>query len=175
MLLLLSLSLLSLPSLLLFVVAVVNQSGNGQPEQIGDGEDVHDVNGGGEDVNVPVAEDDFVFPDHQELADNAAADAVEIEDAPLSPPPAPPPAPDAPRVWTEDARGYIRVPSRAAPIGRITAWGRSLSARCSLHARCTRPYTIASLPNARTLPEWLIAGIGLDHASDHTGLPKPST
>jgi hypothetical protein len=98
---------------------------------------------------------------------------VHIDYAPQDPaPPTPQPAPHVPLVWTEDARGYIHVPGRSAPIGRLTMWGRSVSARCMIHPRCARPYTINNLPSSRTLPEWLIAGIHLDFASDHTGLPK---
>ena len=131
----------------------------------------------------PKAEDDFVDPEHQDLVEEAAADHVadvqDEEPAPPTPqgpaPPTPPPAPEAAQVWTEDNRGYIRVPGHAAPIGRITSWGKSLSARCMVpgHSRCTRPYTFTSLPGNRTLPEWLIAGIGLDSAS-HVALPKPT-
>ena len=138
--------------------------------------------GEGEDVATdPVAEDGFVFPEHQDLVDDAAADQVEDVQLDIAPPSPEAPAPPTPRAdpvaemtWTEDARGYIRVPGRSAPIGRITCWGKSIAASCSVpgHSRCKRPYTIDKLPSNRTLPEWLIAGFGLDSAS-HMALPKP--
>ena len=146
------------------------------------------VNDGIEDNNDDIvvcgnggAEDDYVASDHEELVNNEADDvmeAVQIEVVPQVPaPPTPQAAPPTPvSRWTEDARGYIRVPGHGAAIGRITAWGKSVSARCMLpgHVRCTRPYTFTALPNGNTLPEWLIAGIALDSAA-HKVLPKPQS
>ena len=131
-------------------------------------------------------EDEAFFSDHQELI-NEGLDAAEDEDVapptPAPPTPAPPtPAPPTPvaandqqRRWVEDARGYVKVDGRSGPIGRITVWGRSVSARCMVHQRCTRPYTIRALPPGHVLQEWLVSGLDQDSASQHMNLPKPAS
>ena len=81
------------------------------------------------------------------------------------------------RAWIESERGYISIPSRARPVGQITCWTRSISARCLLHPQCRRAYTVDALPSASTLAEWLLAGMdlagGATGATAHMGLPKP--
>lgn len=81
---------------------------------------------------------------------------------------APPPPPGV----REDARGDIYVAGRSAPVGKLTAWGNSISARCKLHNKCTRPYSYKQLPGPDTLKDWLCAGVGMQTAEEHMSLPK---
>lgn len=83
-------------------------------------------------------------------------------------------APAAPQL-REDARGYVYVEGRPLPLGRLTTWGVQVSARCQVHARCTRPYSFRSMPHSTppVLHQWLLAGLNCDSAAEHMGLPKP--
>ena len=119
------------------------------------------------------------------LLDEARAELRALHEEELdvlaAPPPPPPPlhpvveGPAEPRV-REDDRGNIFAVGRARPIGKISTFGTSVSARCSIpgHNRCTRAYGFTKMPAGHTLVDWLADGLDLPDERAHTGLPKPS-
>ena len=98
-----------------------------------------------------------------------------VPPAPPASPVPPPPAPAAGE-FSEDAAGRVYKRGIAEPLGQLTAWRNSMSAKCKLHAgKCVRVYTIAALPSNATLTAWLAEGLDRQKCPDaqrHMGLPR---
>lgn len=93
------------------------------------------------------------------LVPELVADLGEVAAAPAAPAaePAPAPADDV----NIDVAGYVRQPPTMVPIGRVTAWGASRSARCYLRSKCTWAKSAAKADQAMMV-RWLSQGIKLD-------------
>ena len=137
-----------------------------------DGVEPSDNDGDNTDEGAP----DVLLSDVEEEMIEANVDALPdpspVEDVP-QPPPAGEPAPPTPTATTaEDARGYVTLASSGRVLGRITTWGSSISARCNIHANCTRPYSFRQLPSTDVLRQWLLDGITCTTTAVHMGLTK---
>ena len=118
--------------------------------------------------------------------DHITLGVIEVESLPdpddasgaTDPPPGPGNAAAAAvaRAWSKSDCGYISGVSRPSPIGQVTVWARSISARCMMHKNCRRAHTFAALQSGNALAEWLVDGLAFDDdgGRDHMGLPKPA-
>ena len=110
-------------------------------------------------VDEALHEQQILIDEDQEAFAPAAAGAVA-------------PAPAAADIY-EDDRGNVYMRGRAKPLGKVSFGGTSISAKCQIHSRCSRPYSFRKLPPGQVLHDWLRAGLGVSSAQEHYGLPKP--
>lgn len=74
----------------------------------------------------------------------------------------------------EDFQGVLRVRGCRKPLGQLTAWRSSVSARCTCHGgKCNRAYVFTQMPEPSVLREWLLDGLSVVSAAVHMGLVKP--
>ena len=75
----------------------------------------------------------------------------------------------------EDHRGEVHWPGRTRPIGKISSWSDSVSARCMIHGNCRRAHSFRQIPYGSCLVDWLCDGMDpkCGSAAEHMALPKP--
>ncbi len=81
-----------------------------------------------------------------------------------------------------DSNGYVFIPERAAPVGRVVYYKvgsdkATAFVQCNNvnHEKCCRWVSLRHVPSRRTLVDWIIAGIDKPDVAEHRKLFYPIT